>query len=98
MRVHVLCVPSVLSHVSKMQKKGDGKHRAWCGYCSSLKDNRRFHWCVFASHPDSETGLYYGPYGEWVCADCLKKNREKWRMPKREYLRRLRATIRGLEP
>jgi ribosomal protein L37AE/L43A len=85
MSLHILQVPYVVSHVSKRLSVGRGKHRAWCDKCGQLKDRKTFRWVVYSPHPESHTGLYYGPYGSWLCNDCATKEKaDKW-MGKREY-------------
>jgi len=76
-----------------MQPYGYGKRRAWCDRCHSLKDRTRFRRLYWQPHPDSETGLYYDGWVEWACDECVAKLKPNF-MPKREYEKRLRATLR----
>ena len=92
-RIHILSVGGVIRRIGPMCNAGWGKKRAWCGRCRQLKDRTRFHECRWQPHPDSETGLYYEPWREYICHDCIVAHRKEWSMSKREYFKRLKKTM-----
>jgi hypothetical protein len=90
---HILQVGAVVRKIGPLTTTGYGKKRAWCPRCLELKDRHRFHRLYWVPHPDSETGLYVEGHSEYTCADCVRKHRALWFMPRKEYEKRLRETI-----
>lgn len=85
--LHLFSPKHVALRITKIEKHGSGKHRAWCH--GTLCDNTDFWEVVLAIHPEHPSAGYYEPHCIAICSECLERGDYQNRMMSTEDYSRL---------